>query len=97
MQLDEPHKEAALAEHNPSPSASNLRFPEWRQHYQSALTETDRQKLMDRVTDAEDAIFNRLQSLAGNADHHAERQAIEDALKALRLLKRETLDFPDWE
>ena len=82
-----------MAEHN----TPTLKFPEWQQHYLVVLTETDRKKLTDRVTDAENAIFHRLQSLAGSADHHAERQAIEDALNALRVLKRETLDFPDWE
>ena len=86
-----------MAAHNTSPSAFTLRFPEWQHLYLAVLVEADRKKLMDRVTDAENAIFNRLQSLAGNTDHHAERQAIEDALNALRVLKRETLDFPDWE
>ena len=86
-----------MAEHNPSASTSNLRFPEWQQHYQSVLTETDREKLKDRVTDTEDAIFNRLQALVGSTDHHAERQAVKRALNALRVLKRERLDFPDWE
>jgi hypothetical protein len=31
------------------------------------------------------------------ADHKAEQQAIADALSALRLLKRDKLNFPDWE
>ena len=86
-----------MATHNTSVSASTLRFPEWQQPYLDVLVEADREKLMDRVTHAENAIFNRLQSLTGKADHHAERQAIEDALNALRVLKREALDFPDWE
>ncbi len=34
------------------------------------------------------AISNRVQALAGNSDHHGERQAIEDALSSLRVLKR---------
>ena len=76
-----------MAEHSTSPSASTLRFPEWQQPYLAALMEADRKKILDRVAYAENAIFNRLQSLAGNADHHAERQAIEDALNALRVLK----------
>jgi hypothetical protein len=86
-----------MAAHNTFSSTSTLRFPEWQQPYLAALMEADRKKLVDRVTDAENAIFNRLQALAGNADHQAERQAIEDALQALRVLKRHTLDFPDWE
>ena len=86
-----------MAAHNILPSSSALRFPEWQQPYLAALMEGDRKKLMHRVTDAENAIFYRLQALAGNAGHQAERQAIEDALNALRVLKRHTLNFPDWE
>ena len=75
----------------------NLRYPDWQPQYEAALHEYDPKKLMDRVTDAENAIFHRLQSLAGNADHHGERKAIEDGVRTLRVLKREELDFPDWE
>jgi hypothetical protein len=49
---------------------------------------------------AEAAIFNRLQQLAQDSegvDHKAEQQAIAGALSALRLLKRDKLNFPDWE
>jgi hypothetical protein len=35
--------------------------------------------------------------MSHNSDGHAERQAIEDALPSLRVLKRENLGFPDWE
>ena len=79
------------------PPLSSPRYPEWQEQYETALLEVDRKKLPDRVTDAENAIFNRLQSLAGNADHQAERQAVKAALNGLRLLKRERLDFPDWD
>ena len=82
-----------MAEHN----TATLKFPEWQQHYLAALTEVDRKKLMDRLTDAENAIFHRRQSIAQDGNHHAERKAIEDALSAMRVLKRERLDFPDWE
>ena len=84
-----------MAEHNTSLSTANLRFPAWQQYYQSALIETDHEKLKDRITDAENAIFNRFQALAGSVDHYAEREAIEDALNALRGLKREL--FLAWE
>jgi hypothetical protein len=46
---------------------------------------------------AETAIFNRLQAMSHNSDEAAKRQAIEDALAALRVLKRDNLGFPDWE
>jgi len=39
-----------------------------------------------------------LQPASGHfASHNAERQAIEDALASLRVLKRDNLGFPDWE
>ena len=82
-----------MAEHD----TPTLKFPEWQQHCLAALTEVDRKKLTDRVTDAENAIFRRRQSIAQDGNHHAERKAMEDALSALRVLKREQLDFPDWE
>jgi hypothetical protein len=43
------------------------------------------------------AIFNRLQAISQGSNHTAERQAIEDALASLRVLKRDNLGFPDWE
>ena len=49
---------------------------------------------------AEAVIFDRLQALAqipDSPEHTAERQAMEDALNALRVLKRNKLNFPDWE
>jgi hypothetical protein len=64
--------------------------------YQPALVEFDLQKLPERVQAAETAIFKRLQAISQNIDNQAERQAIEDALASLRLLKRE-MGFPDWE
>jgi len=86
-----------MAEHDASPPTSNLKFPEWQRQYQAALMELDRKKLPERVLEAENAIFQRLQSLAVSRNGMAERQAIEDALGSLRVLKREQLDFPDWE
>ena len=72
-------------------------YPHWQNEYQAALVEVDRKKLPERVAASETTIFNRLQVIAQSPDHQAERQAIEDALTALRVLKRESLGFPDWE
>lgn len=80
-------------------SASGIRYPAWQNEYQAALLELDPKKLLERIHEAEMAIFNRLQELAqtDNPDSEAERQAIRNALGALRTLKRDKLDFPDWE
>jgi hypothetical protein len=81
-------------EDSPSP---DLLYPHWQNEYQAALLELDREKLAARVAAAEAAIYQRLQNLSQNSDHHTERHVIEDALASLRLLKRDELGFPDWE
>ena len=79
-----------------SPS-SKILYLEWQPAYLAALVELDPKALVERVTAAETAIFNRLQAMSHISDGHAERQAIEDALAALRVLKTDGLGFPDWE
>ena len=72
-----------------------ISYPEWQQQYQTALLELDREKLPERVAAAETAIYERLQAISRSSDYQAERQAIEDALASLRVLKRNSLEFPD--
>jgi hypothetical protein len=57
----------------------------------------DSQKLAAKVGKAGGAIFNRFQALSSRANHHEERQALTDAVAALRILKRDKLAFPDWK
>jgi hypothetical protein len=72
-------------------------YPEWQPQYQTALLETDREKLPERVAAAETAIYQRLQAISQSSAYQAERQAIQDAVASLRVLKRDSLGFPDWE
>jgi hypothetical protein len=78
-------------------ASSPILYPEWQHEYYAALVETASRKLLERVTAAETAIFKRLPTISASRDNQAERQAIEDALAGLRILKRENLGFPDWE
>jgi hypothetical protein len=78
-------------------ASPKIPYPEWQNEYQAALVELDREKLPELVAASETAIFKRLQTISESSDHQAERQAIEDALTALRVLKRENLGFPDWK
>ena len=78
-------------------STPNIRFPNWQLEYQAALLEVDPQKLPERIKAAEAAIFLRQQALANTSGEHAERQAIEDAMHALRFLQTEKLGYPDWK
>ena len=72
-------------------------YPEWQNEYQAAMLELNRENLTTLVETAENAIYRRLQAISQRPDHQAERQAIEDALASLRVLKRDSLGFPDWE
>ena len=76
---------------------NTLEYPDWQRPLQEALVELDNDKLKARVAAAEVAIFNRLQAISQSTNHQPEREAIENALTSLRVLKRESLGFPDWE
>lgn len=77
-----------------------IKYPRWQGSIEAALSETDPKNLLERVHTAEVAIFNRLLELGQHPEHassQVERQAIADACKTLRDLKRDKLGFPDWE
>jgi hypothetical protein len=69
---------------------SDLKFPEWQEPYLEAMMETDRWKLPDRVNLAETALLSRLKTILSTSDRRTEKQAIEDALIGLTVLKGET-------
>jgi hypothetical protein len=75
----------------------DLDYPDWQRPVQAALVELDKDKLKERVAAAEAAIFERQQAISQSRDHQAEREAIEYALANLRFVKREILEFPDWQ
>jgi hypothetical protein len=68
-------------------SSLNLRYPKWQGEYQTALLEVDPQTLLARVAAAETAILVRLPAISRYAEGRRERQAIEDSLRFLRILK----------
>jgi len=65
--------------------------------WSSRVFSADREKLPERVAAAETAIYQRLQAISQSSAYQAERQAIQDAVASLRVLKRDSLGFPDWE
>ena len=81
----------------PSSPSPKILYPDWQQEYLAALLELDPKKLPQRVEAAETKIFRRLQELSLSSNNQAERQAIEDALASLRMLKQEKLAFPNWD
>ncbi|MGA8554980.1 MAG: hypothetical protein WB630_11240 [Candidatus Acidiferrales bacterium] len=61
---------------------------QWLELYQNAVLEVNRTKLQERIKLAEDAINQRAATFNGEVSRD-ERIAMQDALAALRLLKRE--------
>jgi len=74
-----------------TPSASD-----WQTLYLAAMMEADNTKLFPKLNEAEAAIFNRLQALSTAKNCQEERTALDDAIRSLRVLKRDQLGFPAW-
>ena len=70
-------------------SDPELKYPKWERQFQEVVLELNREKLTDKIQKLETAIFVRLQELQSDSDHHSERQAIDDALATIRVLKKE--------
>ena len=77
-------------------TSHTIKYPHWQREFEAALREGDAQSLRQRVDAAEAALFLRLQALEGSAAGHEERQAISDAVAALRVIQRDKLGYPDW-
>ena len=65
-------------------------YPKWQAEFRAALAETDSNKLLERVKDAEKAISKRFGRFSKSTSHAAEIEAIEKAMDALEVLKRQS-------
>lgn len=63
---------------------------EWLELYRGALMELDRTKLPEKIEVANAAIQQRIHELLSRKDSHQEHQILEDALRNLRTLRRQT-------
>ena len=77
-------------------SASQPERFEWQRIVQETLVESDPEKLRSKISEAESAIFERLQLLGQESGRTEERDALKDASNVLLTLKKEVLKFPDW-
>jgi hypothetical protein len=73
------------------------RFPAWEAEFRAAGLETDEEVLRKRISDAQGAAFKRLQEIQQSGEHAVERTAIDDAVRALRIMGGEALGYPRWE
>jgi hypothetical protein len=72
----------------------NYREEDWVSLYQSALIELEQAKMSGRIEAAKTAIVTRMEKLCTMPGlHPEERQAIEDALRGLNVLRREEARF----
>jgi hypothetical protein len=67
----------------------NIQYPLWQSPLLTALMETDREKAQARIAEARAAIYGRLQVITQGANHHAEHEALRDALAILRVIENE--------
>jgi hypothetical protein len=63
----------------------------WEEVYQAAVLEPDNALLEPRIRAAEEALLTRWLEVTKDHDYRVEIQAIVDAIKGLRILKRERL------
>ena len=75
-------------------SDGKLVFPNWQAPLQELILEFDREELPKRIQQVECLIFERFQQIAVGNDSSDERQALNDALNVLRIIKRDKLAFP---
>jgi hypothetical protein len=74
-----------------------VKFPDWQPQFFAALLERDPRKLKEHAFSMEDAIVKRMESLDTSANADIEEQAIEEAIRALRIIQIEKLNYPDWK
>jgi hypothetical protein len=67
---------------------SDLKFVSWKEIFQKAIEETDRDKRAQLVQQADLAIFHRQQQLFNCDRHREELSALNAATEALRVIKR---------
>jgi hypothetical protein len=66
---------------------SDLKFVSWKEIFQKAVDESDREKQSFLVQQADLAIFHRQQQLYNCAQHREELNAMNVATEALRVIK----------
>jgi hypothetical protein len=68
----------------------NSVYPKWQPQLMTALVETDPDKILERLKEAEKAISKRFEKISRSTSHAAEIEAIEKAMDTLDVLRRKT-------
>ena len=62
-------------------------YPKWQPQLRAALVETDPDKLLERVREAQKAISKRFEKISRSTSRAAEIEAIENAMDTLDVLR----------
>ena len=73
---------------------SDVQYPLWQKPLQEAINEPDLQKLPEKLSIAETAIFHRTQELVTSPDGDRESAAIREACKELLRIQTQRLKWP---
>ena len=65
----------------------DARAPQWKKPYEAAILELDPTKLQQRISEAHEAILDRLEQLLTRPSD-SEQHALNDALRNLRILRK---------
>jgi hypothetical protein len=65
----------------------DARTPQWKKPYEAAILELDPNKLQQRISEAHQAILDRAEELLTRRPSEREQQALNDALRNLRILR----------
>lgn len=71
-------------------SAGKFEFPSWQVPLQEVILEMDREKFGEKLKNASTVIFERLRQLGAQNNSPRERQALDNAVRILRLIARDT-------
>jgi hypothetical protein len=78
-------------------SNEETKYQEWQAALREMRVETDPGKLSEKSQTVEALIQERLQDLYRTSDGSKEREELKEALFTLRIIKRDKLNFPDWQ
>ncbi len=73
---------------------SDFQYPWWQIPLRDAINEADLQKLPEKLSIAETAIFQRMQELVTSPDGNHESEAIREACKQLLKIQTQRLKWP---
>ena len=63
-------------------------YPKWQTELMGALAETDPDKMLERVEEAQKAMSKRFWAISRSTSHEAEIEAIQKAMNTLEVLRR---------